>query len=863
MVKTKFKNNFSNSKLIVEFFCVLLVLACAFPLTNASLNYVTLFGYDPGSGDGQFLTPSGVAVNSSGHVFVVDFQNDTVDIFSKDGAFLGNLGSARGVGGSGPGQFYGPNCIAVNGTGYVYVEDLAIDRMNVFDPCGNYVTSWPTITDVSGIAINSTGYVYVVSPIRSEVCVYDASGNYVRSWGSMGLAEQGWLNSTNVILMTPECIAIDSGGNVYVGDTASPNCAWTGIYMARVDIFTSSGTYLGYFGGNGKGPGQFGGDFNGVQAPCGIAIDKNGYIFATDPFNHRVEVFNSSWAYVTQFSLGSQSYPSGIAIDRNTGTIYITDIVHTAKFGVNMPCIDVISEYGIPEATVIQTCQSSGAAQTSFIVDDTVYFSASNLLGSTSYSVLVVPHQDSWQYGMSIPTPVSSVNVTADSSGNIAATGVYTNAVIGKYDVLLKGATETDSKYNALDLVFANVTVNPFSVSLSPASWTLNVGQSKIFTAIASSTDVSSYQWYLNGTPVGANSASYAFTPSATGAYSIYCDVNDSSAPPFSVASKTAEVTINSALTAPTVSPSATSVDQSQSCSLSFTSVTTGTSPYTYQWFSMAPDASSYSLINGATLSSYDFMTLASTNVGSWHFILQVTDVTGAAVNSTAVLVTVNEPTPTSVPTVYVVSTAPTPIPTTSTAKPTPSPTASVTPTVPPTASGMQRVTSIVVISGNFTTVDQSAVTGVNVKVNGPSLLDGTQLNVTTVAYGNSPPLGTSTLSIGGTVFYDVYVASSNGTLGSDVTVTISISNPSFTSSSVMEYWNGTTWISVSTTFASPDTITATIPASALTGTPIAVGIIEQGTVGLSLVLVFVLGALVATVSVVCVYVFKKKETRT
>ena len=107
-------------------------------------------------------------------------------------------------------------------------------------------------------------------------------------------------------------------------------------------------------------------------------------------------------------------------------------------------------------------------------------------------------------------------------------------------------------------------------------------------------------------------------------------------------------------------------------------SVTSGMLPYTYQWLSEAPNASSFSPIGGATSSSstisdYNFVTSTSTATGGWAFMLQVTDNGGEAVNST---VTVNlDAAPTPAPTV-----TPTPV-STPTASPSSPP--SPTPTVP------------------------------------------------------------------------------------------------------------------------------------------------------------------------------------
>jgi len=72
--------------------------------------------------------------------------------------------------------------------------------------------------------------------------------------------------------------------------------------------------------------------------------------------------------------------------------------------------------------------------------------------------------------------------------------------------------------------------------------------------------------------------------------------------------------------------------------------LSTGASPYAYQWFSEAPGSLSYVFIDNATASSYNFTTTKATATGNWSFKLEVTDATGAVVNSTASAVTVNAP---------------------------------------------------------------------------------------------------------------------------------------------------------------------------------------------------------------------------
>ncbi len=84
----------------------------------------------PGSGNGQFSYPCGVAVASSGNVYVGDSFNHRIQYFTSTGSFLG----AWGGGGTGNGQFNHPDYVAVTPNGaYVYVADNYNHRIQYFD----------------------------------------------------------------------------------------------------------------------------------------------------------------------------------------------------------------------------------------------------------------------------------------------------------------------------------------------------------------------------------------------------------------------------------------------------------------------------------------------------------------------------------------------------------------------------------------------------------------------------------------------------------------------------------------------------------------------------------------------------------
>ena len=81
-----------------------------------------------GSGDGQFNYPKGVAVDSTGHIYVADTNNHRIQVFDSSGYFLFEVGTY----GTGNGQFDRPTGVTVDSTGKIYVSDSGNIRIQVF-----------------------------------------------------------------------------------------------------------------------------------------------------------------------------------------------------------------------------------------------------------------------------------------------------------------------------------------------------------------------------------------------------------------------------------------------------------------------------------------------------------------------------------------------------------------------------------------------------------------------------------------------------------------------------------------------------------------------------------------------------------
>ena len=81
-----------------------------------------------GSGRGQFNVATGVGVDQQGRIYVADFYNDRIQIFSSKGRWLGTFGTH----GTGPGQFNYPTDVAVRPDGTIYVVDFGNNRIQVW-----------------------------------------------------------------------------------------------------------------------------------------------------------------------------------------------------------------------------------------------------------------------------------------------------------------------------------------------------------------------------------------------------------------------------------------------------------------------------------------------------------------------------------------------------------------------------------------------------------------------------------------------------------------------------------------------------------------------------------------------------------
>ncbi len=88
---------------------------------------LSVFG-QAGDGPGSLQRPKGIAVDSEGHVYVVDAAFNNFQIFDRSGQLLLDVGAV----GTGPGTFWMPAGIHIDGKDRIFVVDQLNHRVQVF-----------------------------------------------------------------------------------------------------------------------------------------------------------------------------------------------------------------------------------------------------------------------------------------------------------------------------------------------------------------------------------------------------------------------------------------------------------------------------------------------------------------------------------------------------------------------------------------------------------------------------------------------------------------------------------------------------------------------------------------------------------
>jgi len=240
-----------------------------------------------------FNAPGGIAIDYAGVIYVADQFNSRIRKIALDGTVSTLAGSSTGYLDNATGtaaKFYWPWGLAVDTSGNVYVADTYNNMIRKITPSGSVSTIAGTTSAgfadgsgsaarfnyPSGVAIGPDGVLYVADQDNNRIRKVTTAGVVTTLAGSGTKGTVDGL-STAAQFASPHGIAVDANANVYVADEYSHS-----IRKIAPDgsVYTIAGSVEGYQDGSS--------DTARFSHPLGLATSSIGNLYIVERGNNRI-----------------------------------------------------------------------------------------------------------------------------------------------------------------------------------------------------------------------------------------------------------------------------------------------------------------------------------------------------------------------------------------------------------------------------------------------------------------------------------------------------------------------------------------------------------------------------------------------
>jgi sugar lactone lactonase YvrE len=372
-----------------------------------------------------FKYPVGIAVDASGNVYVTD-QSNRIRKISPQGMVSTHAGSGAFGTTDGPAllaTFNSPTGLAVDAAGNVFVADEGNHLLRKISASGVVSTlfsgSGSDFSTPAGLAVDASGTLYVADLSRKirkitpdgDVTTVAGSGNYGNSDG------QGTLAS----FYSPRGITVDADGNIYVADSYNNNIR---MITPGGMVTTIAGTFT-YGFKNGVGTASL------FYTPSAIALDNNGNAYVADEYNHRIRKIALTGYRITPAlpsglifdgATGTISGSATTISSPTTYTVTATNASGTAKAEVS---ISVVFPPAPPTISALTA--------TSARIGSTILITGTNLLGVSGVTVGGV---EAKSFSSLSATKLGIVVPKGAVSGSVTVSNAYGSSTVSGFTLL-------------------------------------------------------------------------------------------------------------------------------------------------------------------------------------------------------------------------------------------------------------------------------------------------------------------------------------------------------------------------------------------------------------------------------------------
>ncbi len=606
------------------------------------------------SGDGgaatnaELNTPSGVAVDADGNLFIADAGNRVIRMVSSNGLITtvvgGGLEQDYPGGGLPPTDYYlslsdsysAYSGVAVDADDNLFIADTEYQRVLLvtYDVLltlagggsaypGNGTNATLAMLEYpSGVAVDADGNLFFSDTDHQRVCRVNSEGILTTVAGTNygGFAGDGGA-ATNAELSYPAGVAVDASGNLFIADYENNR-------IRKVNAGGIITTVAGKSGGGYSGDGGAATNTT-LDAPVGVAVDASGNLFIADTFNRRIRQVTPAGIITTVVGNGTEVFPLtavgdggagtnaslttpvGVAVDA-AGNLFIVDAGNNRirRLTPQGPVLSLGNANATNAGNYQVIVSSPSGSVTSSVVTLTVLLPPSITRqpvnqsiaagGSGTFSVTVagtglLAYQ--WQFnGTNLPV----AGLLSQGSTISLALSKATAANAGLYDVVITNA------YGSVTSSVVSLTITyPPVILAQPQSMTVSAGQTVAWSVAVSGGTPLVCQWYFDGTPLtgqtGTNLQLAGVTPAAAGDY--YLIVSNQYG---SLISSLAALTV---LGPPVITSQPAGAALIAGGSATLNAGTAGAGPLHYQW-----------QLNGANLPGVPNLILTVAGSGAWGY---------------------------------------------------------------------------------------------------------------------------------------------------------------------------------------------------------------------------------------------------